>query len=292
MLTRRVKEFCFRAIAAAAIGVIVAVLALIIGTIVYKGASSVNWTLLTQAPKGDYYTGGGGGIANAILGSIYLGLGATLLAFVISLPTALYLRTYPPSSPLGKGGKRGVWFPAVVRGLLDVLWGVPSIVFGAFGFTIMVGLGLRASLLAGIITVAMFELPIMTRAIDVVMRMVPREIDEVSYSLGATKSETAFRAVVRQALPGIVTGVLLAFGRGIGDAASVLFTAGFTDRIPHSLSEPAATLPLAIFFQLGTPSDEVQKKAYGAALILIGIVLVTSVLSRILSARLGRYVLK
>ncbi|MHB1462478.1 MAG: phosphate ABC transporter permease PstA [Armatimonadota bacterium] len=282
MSTRRVKEYCFQIITALAMGVMVVLLALIIGTIAYKGAGSLSWAMITQVPKGDYYTGGGGGMANAILGSIYLGLGATFLAFLVSLPTALYLRTYAHRSK----------FAVLVRGLLDVLWGVPSIVFGAFGFTLMIYLGLRASLLAAIITVALFELPIMTRAIDVVMRMVPREIDEVSYGLGATRSETAFKAVVRQALPGIVTGVLLAFGRGIGDAASVLFTAGFTDRIPHSLNEPAATLPLAIFFQLGTPFDEVQKRAYGAALVLIGIVLVASILSRILSARLSRYVVK
>jgi len=173
-----------------------------------------------------------------------------------------------------------------------VLWGVPSIVFGAFGFTLMIHLGMRASLLAGIITVALFELPIMIRAIDVVMRMVPRELDEVSYGLGATRCETAARVITRQALPGIVTGTLLAFGRGIGDAASVLFTAGFTDRIPESLTQPAATLPLAIFFQLGTPFEEVHSRAYGTALVLVIIVLVTSVLSRILSARLGKYVVK
>lgn len=282
MLSRRMREFCFRILTATATGIMLIVLLAIIGTIAYKGAKSVNWAMLTQIPKGDYYTGGSGGLANAILGSIYLGLGATFLAFIISLPTALYLRTYANRSK----------FAVIVRGLLDVLWGVPSIVFGAFGFTLMVYLGLRASLLAGIITVALFELPIMTRAIDVVMRMVPHELDEVSYALGATKSETAFRAVFRQALPGIVTGVLLAFGRGIGDAASVLFTAGFTDNLPHSLLEPAATLPLAIFFQFGTPFVEVQNRAYGAALILIGIVLITSILSRILSARLSRYVLK
>ncbi len=282
MLTRQVKELCFKLITTIATGVVVALLALIIGTIACKGAGSINWALITQAPKGDYYTGGGGGIANAIIGSVYLGLGATLLALVISLPTALYLRTYADSSRIA----------TLVRGLLDVLWGVPSIVFGAFGFALMIYLGLRASLLAGIITVAMFELPIMTRAIDVVMRMVPREIDEVSYSLGATKSETAIKAVVRQALPGIVTGVLLAFGRGIGDAASVLFTAGFTDRIPNSPFQPAATLPLTIFFQLGTPFEEVQQRAYAAALILIGIVLTASMLSRVLSARLSRFVVK
>jgi len=198
------------------------------------------------------------------------------------MPTVLYLRTYADRSRLA----------SIVRGLLDVLWGVPSIVFGAFGFTLMIHLGMRASLLAGIITVALFELPIMIRAIDVVMRMVPRELDEVSYGLGATRCETAARVITRQALPGIVTGTLLAFGRGIGDAASVLFTAGFTDRIPESLTQPAATLPLAIFFQLGTPFEEVHSRAYGTALVLVIIVLVTSVLSRILSARLGKYVVK
>jgi phosphate transport system permease protein len=211
MPIRRIKESAFKTIAATAMGIMVAILALIIGTIVYKGAGSLNWALITQAPTGDFYTGGKGGIANAILGSIYLGLGATFLAFIISLPTALYLRTYAERSR----------FAGLVRGLLDVLWGVPSIVFGAFGFSLMIYLGLRASLLAGIITVAMFELPIMTRSIDVVMRMVPREIDEVSYSLGATKSETAFKAIVRQALPGIVRRAACVRqrhrGRGIGD---------------------------------------------------------------------------
>lgn len=265
-----------------AMGVVVAALAVILTTIILKGIKSLNWLFITQVPRGDFYTGGGGGIANAILGSIYLGIGATLLALVISLPTVLYLRTYADRSR----------FASVIRGLLDVLWGVPSIVFGAFGFTLMIYLGMRASLLAGIITVAMFELPIMIRAIDVVMRMVPHELDEVSYGLGATKCETAVRVIAPQAIPGIVTGALLAFGRGIGDAASVLFTAGFTDRIPESLSQPAATLPLAIFFQMGTPFKEVQDRAYGAALVLVIIVLVTSILSRVLSARLGRYVVK
>jgi phosphate transport system permease protein len=117
----------------------------------------------------------------------------------------------------------------------------------------MIFLGLRASLLAAIITVALFELPIMIRAMDEVVRMVPDELEEAAYALGATRSETASKVVLRYALPGLITGLLLAFGRGIGDAASVIFTAGFTDSIPRSLTQPAATLPLAIFFQLGTP---------------------------------------
>ena len=115
---------------------------------------------------------------------------------------------------------------------------MPSIVYGAFGFVVMLALGLRASLLAGILTVALLEFPIMCRAIDEVMRLVPRELKEASASLGATRFETALKVVVRQSAPGILTGVLLAFGRGIGDAASVLFTAGFTDRVPTSLAGP------------------------------------------------------
>jgi len=280
MTRRKLLDRLLKVTSAASMGVVVAALAAILWTIISKGAKSLNWSLITQVPKGDFYTGGGGGIANAILGSIYLGIGATLLALAIGLPTVLYLRTYADRSR----------FASVVRGLLDVLWGVPSIVFGAFGFTLMIYLGMRASLLAGIITVAMFELPIMIRAMDLVMRMVPHELDEVSYGLGATRCETAIKVIARQAIPGIVTGALLAFGRGIGDAASVLFTAGFTDRIPESLTQPAATLPLAIFFQMGTPFKEVQDRAYGAALVLVMIVLVTSVASRVLSARLGRYV--
>ena len=99
---------------------------------------------------------------------------------------------------------------------LDVLWGVPSIVFGAFGFTIMLFFGLRASLLAGMITVALLILPIMSRAMDEVIKMVPEALLEASYSLGATRFETAFKVVVRQALPGIVTAVLIALGGGMG----------------------------------------------------------------------------
>jgi len=98
--------------------------------------------------------------------------------------------------------------------------------------------------------------------------------------------------VVRQALPGILTAVLIAFGRGIGDAASVIFTAGFSDYIPYSLLRPAATLPLAIFFQLGTPFPEVQERAYASALILTIIILIISIVSRLLVGRVTRHVIR
>ncbi len=146
--------------------------------------------------------------------------------------------------------------------------------------------------MAGILTVALLEFPIMCRAIDEVMRLVPRELTEASASLGATRFETALKVVVRQSAPGILTGVLLAFGRGIGDAASVLFTAGFTDRVPASLADPAATLPLAIFFQLGTPFPEVQQRAYASAAVLTLIILLISLAGRAMGRKATRHVVK
>jgi len=168
---------------------------------------------------------------------------------------------------------------------------VPSIVYGAFGLVVMLALGLRASLGAGILTVALLELPIMARAIDEVMRTVPRELKDASASLGATRFETALKVLVRQSAPGILTGVLLAFGRGIGDAASVLFTAGFTDHVPSSLTQPAATLPLAIFFQLGTPVPEVRERAFASAAVLTLIILAVSLAARALSRKLRKHII-
>jgi phosphate transport system permease protein len=124
------------------------------------------------------------------------------------------------------------------------------------------------------------------------MVLVPMELKEASFALGATRLETAFKVVVRQCMPGILTAVLIAFGRGIGDAASVLFTAGFTDRIPTSLFQPAATLPLAIFFQLGTPFPEVQQRAHASAAVLTLLILLISVGSRLLIRKLTKHVIK
>lgn len=257
-------------------------LALILWTVLSKGLPSLTWQMVSQTPKGGFYLGKEGGILNAILGSLYMAGGGTLIALIFSLPLALYLETY-----LGES-RWGNW----VRLSLDVLWGIPSIVYGAFGFTIMLALGMRASLLGGIIVLTLLELPIMTRAMDEVIRRMPHDLEQAALALGSTKLEVATRVVIRQMLPGIVSAILLAFGRGIGDAASVLFTAGYTDRIPTSLMSPAASLPLAVFFQLGTPFPEVQQRAYASALILTIIVLVISLGSRLLAGRVGRYTIK
>jgi phosphate transport system permease protein len=175
-----------------------------------------------------------------------------------------------------------------IRFLLDLLWGVPSIVYGAFGFSIMIYFGFRASLLAGIITVTFFIIPIMVRAMDEVLKSVPIGLYEAALSMGSSKSETAYKVFLRQCYPGVITAVLLAFGRGIGDAASVLFTTGFTDHIPTSLMQPTATLPLAIFFQLGAPIPEVQERAYAAAAVLTFFILLISIMARVTSRKFQR----
>jgi phosphate transport system permease protein len=280
---RMTEERVFKGLMVASAAAILGTLVVILGTVVVKGLPALDLAMVTQTPKGGFYHGKEGGVLNAIVGSLYLAGGATLLALVVSIPIVIYLNVY------AKRGSRLVEFS---RFSFDVLWGVPSIVYGAFGFTIMLLLGLRASLLGGIIAVALLVLPIMSRAMDEVVRMVPKDLLDASYALGTTRLEAATGVLMRQALPGVLTAILIAFGRGIGDAASVIFTAGFTDYIPTSLFRPAATLPLAIFFQLGTPVPEVQERAYASALILTVIILAISTAARVLTRRFARHVVR
>jgi len=280
---RKWIEGFFKILMVGSTALVIGSLLLIIGTIIWKGLPALSLSMVTQTPKGGYYLGKEGGILNAIVGSLYLALGATAIALLFSLPIVLYLNFY---------ARRNSKTAVITRFAFDVLWGIPSIVYGAFGFVLMVFFGLRASLLAGTITVALLELPIMSRAIDEVMRLVPKELEEASYSLGATRFETAVKVVLKQCLPGILTAGLIAFGRGIGDAASVLFTAGFTDRVPTSLLQPAATLPLAIFFQLGTPFPEVRDRAYASAAVLTLIILLISLVSRGLVKKFTKHIIK
>jgi phosphate transport system permease protein len=280
---RRVAEWIARALMAASVATVLAVLVLIIGTVVVRGIPAMSWAMIGQTPRGGFYLGREGGILNAILGSLAITGGATVLALSWSLPVVLCLNAYlPRRSPLA----------SAARFALDVLWGIPSIVYGAFGFVVMLWFGIGASLLGGVIAVALLIFPIMARAMDEVVRTVPQELTDASYAMGATRLETSTKVVVRQALPGIVTAVLIAMGRGIGDAASVLFTAGFTDAIPVSPFRPAATLPLAIFFQLGTPFPEVQARAYASALVLTALILAISAAARLFGRRYSRHVVR
>ncbi|HKR03289.1 MAG TPA: phosphate ABC transporter permease PstA [Bacteroidia bacterium] len=276
---RKAEEYFFRVLMVLSSLIIVGSLFSILFTILYRGLGSLTWDMVSRVPEGGFYIGKEGGILNAIIGSMYIAGGATLLALLISIPIVLYINTYLPKDSRLAG---------FARTSFDILFGVPSIVYGAFGFTIMVFLGLKTSLLAGIITVTLLVLPIMVRTMDEITRLVPRELNDAVYSLGATRWETS-KVILRQVAPGILTAILLSFGRGMGDAASVLFTAGYTDSIPTSLSDPAATLPLAIFFQLSSPIMEVQERAYAATLVLTLIILLISILSRIINVKLSKH---
>ena len=279
---RRFVEAFIKGLMFVSFVIVAGCLGLILWAVISKGLPALNWDMISKTPKGGFYMGKEGGVLNAIIGSLYLASGGTFLALLLSLPIALYLKTYLGKSDWGR----------YVRLSLDVLWGIPSIVYGAFGFIIMLALGIRASLLAGIIVLGLIELPIMVRAMDEVIRRMPTDLEQAALALGSTRLEVALHVVSRQMLPGIITAILLAFGRGIGDAASVLFTAGYTDRIPTSLMQPTASLPLAVFFQLSTPYPAVQQRGYASAVILTIIVLVISLSSRWISGRLNKYTVK
>lgn len=282
LIKQRLEESFFKILMVISTIFVLGSLLLILGTVLWRGLPALDLAMLTQTPQGGYYLGKEGGILNAILGSLCLAGGGTMVAVILSLPIALYLQLYPVPHFTKN------W----IRLSLDILWGTPSIVYGAIGFTLMIYLGMRASLLGGIIVLSLLELPIMVRGMEEAVSMVPKALLESSYSLGATRFETAFKVVMRQTLPGLVTAILLAFGRGIGDAASVLFTAGYTDNLPTSLLRPVASLPLAVFFQLGTPFPAVQDRAYAAALVLIVLVLGLSIMSRLLSARFTKNIIR
>jgi phosphate transport system permease protein len=275
---KRIEEKIFKTLMIIATLAIVVSLFFILIAVIRRGIPAMSWDMVSKIPGGGFYIGKEGGLLNAIVGSLYIVLGSITLGLAFSLPIVLFINLYlPEKSKLAQ----------FTRLSFDVLFGIPSIVYGAFGFTIMVYLGLRSSLLAGILTVTMLIIPILIRSIDEVMRRVPREMKDAALSLGATRSETII-VILRQVVPGIITAVLLSVGRGIGDAASVLFTAGYTDSIPTSLSQPVATLPLAIFFQLSSPIAEVQDRAYAAALILTVIVLILSISARYFSRKYSK----
>lgn len=275
---RKIEENIFKTIGILSTAIIFSLLMYILYIIVQKGFPSLTWSMITEIPTGGFYLGKEGGILNAILGSLYLITGAIIFAILISVPVVMFL-----NFTLKKGSR----FANMARLTFDVLFGIPSIVYGAFGFSLMILFGLKTSLLAGIITIGLLVLPVMIRSIDEVAGTIPKELVEAPKSLGATNYEV-LKVVLKQLLPGISTATLLAIGRGIGDAATVLFTAGYTDSIPTSLGQPAATLPLAIFFQLGSPVEEVQNRAYSAALILTIIILLLSFAARYFSRKLSK----
>ncbi len=275
---KKLEEKIFRFLMIGSTVLIFSVLIFILYVILKKGLPSLSWDIISKIPSGGFYLGKEGGILNAIIGSLYLIFFSVIISLMISVPVVMYLNfTLRRKSKLA----------SFARLTFDVLFGIPSIVYGAFGFTVMIYFGLQASLLGGIIAISLLIIPVMIRSIDEVAILIPNELVEATKSLGATNYET-IKVITRQLLPGISTAVLLSVGRGIGDAATVLFTAGYTDSIPTSLLQPTASLPLAIFFQLSSPVEEVQNRAYAAALVLTIIILILSFAARFFSRRLSK----
>jgi phosphate transport system permease protein len=281
-MLRKIEEKVFKFFMLLSLLAVIVSLFAIIATVVFNGSRSINLDMVTETPDAGYYLGGGGGILNAIVGSIYLAVSATTLAFVISIGVALLFQKEYTRSRTAR----------FIRGVLDLLWGIPSIVYGVFCFVIMVFFGLGTSLLAGIIALTLLEIPIMARCMDEAISTVSPELKASAYVLGSNRLETSVKVVLKQASPGIISGILLAFGRGIGDAASILFTAGFTDYIPTKLTDSVAALPTMIFFLSTSPFPQVRERAYAAAFILLIIVLLISVTSRLLNVKLSKYIVK
>ena len=267
---RFVEEKIFKILMVLSVVAVAFFVVSVIGSILMRGLPVLTWDMVSTVPSGDFYNGGEGGFLNAIVGSLYIVVASTLIGLAIAIPVVFYLNVYlKPNSK----------FASVARLAYDILFGISSIVYGAFAFTIMIWLGLRASLLGGIIVETLLVVPILIRSIDEVAKNIPHDLMESSFSLGATRLDTIV-VVVRQIAPAIATATLLAVGRSIGDAAGVMFTAGFSDDIPTSPEDPTATLPLSVFFQLSAPQADVQDRAYAAAVILTIIVLVLSLAGR------------
>lgn len=273
-----IQERVFNALMLLSTFIVVAFLGSILWTIIKYGWPAMNWDMLTELPGGGFYIGKEGGVLNAIAGSLYIVGASTVLGLLISIPIVFYINVYL---------KRRSMVSYFTRLSFDVLYGIPSIVYGSFAFTIMIYFGLRTSLLGGIIVITLLIIPIFVRSMDEVASQLPKDLLDATYSLGATRLET-IRVVLYQIAPGIATATLLSIGRAIGDAAGVMFTAGFTDSIPTSLSQPAATLPLSIFFQLSSPTPEVRERAYAAALLLTIIVLILSLAGRFITNRFSK----
>lgn len=280
-MDRYAKQRAFGVFARAAAGLVVFVMAVVIGVTIFRGGRVLlaDPSIVISPPGSRYALEGTGGFFHAVLGSAFIVGPATVVSMTLAISTATYLQSDYSSER----------FSDAVNMFLNVLWATPPIVYGVFVLTIVIAVGARTSLFFGIIAIAVFQYPIMTRYIDEALRSAPDTVRESTYGLGATRFETA-KMTARAALPGIVAGVIMGFARGIGDAATVLFTAGRSTNMPNGLFEPATTLPVLIFDNSMSFNEEVRAHAYAASFVLIVVVLGLIVVSRLLAGRFAQYV--
>nr|WP_223295458.1 phosphate ABC transporter permease PstA [Granulicella mallensis] len=253
--------------------VVLVPLVAILGYLIYKGASSLNFAFFTHipAPVGEQ----GGGMSNAIVGSgVVLGL-ASLLGIPVGIGAGVYLAEYGQGRMLGN----------IIRFTADVLNGVPSIVMGMAAFALIVAKQQHYSAFAGGVALAIMMVPTITRTTEEMLATVPHAIREAALGLGIPKWRTVLSVSLRTASPGIITGCMLAFARVAGETAPLIFTAFGNEFWSFSLKEPIAALPLEIYKYAISPYDEWHRLAWGGALVLIAMIMVSVTLVRIFANR-------
>jgi phosphate transport system permease protein len=251
---------------------VVSVLFLILGYLIWNGGKSLNWDFFTKLPKPVGETGGG--MANAILGSLKLLLLAALMGLPIGLLAGVYLAEF--------GGKT---FSFVVRYTTDLLNGVPSIVIGIFAYTLVVLPVKHFSTLAGGVALGIMVIPITVRSTEEFLRAVPVTLREGAMALGASKWRTIATVVLPAASGGIITGMLLALARVAGETAPLLFTA-FSNRYwSDGWEQPTASLPVMVYTYAIAPYDDWHRQAWAAGLVLLALVLLANLGTRLALGR-------
>jgi phosphate transport system permease protein len=259
----------------AAVVVALIPLFLVFGYVISKGFSSLNWDFFTKMPKPVGETGGG--MANAMVGTAYLILIAGAFAVPVGIIAGVYLSEY---------GKKS--FSSLVRFTADVLNGVPSIVIGIFAYSLAVLPVKHFSALAGGLALGFMMIPIITRTTEELLNLVPGSLREGSLALGATRARAAFSVMVPAALPGIMTGILVALARIAGETAPLLFTAFNNRYMTTSLFQPISSLPVQVYTYAVSPYEDWHRQAWAGALVLVGFVFTFSVLARVVTRRLER----
>ncbi len=247
-------------------------LCLILFDLVVKGASSLSLDFFTRLPVPAGETGGG--VKHAILGTLIIVGVAALLGLPIGIGAGIYCAEYP-----------GTRLASVSRFLSDVMNGTPSIVVGVFAWTLIVARQKHFSALAGSAALAMLLIPMVMRTTEELVKLVPHSLREAALALGYARWRTSLAIVLRTALPGIVTGALVAIARIAGETAPLLFTALGSQFLSFDLNQPMAALPLVVFAYAIGPYDEWHRLAWAAALVLILLVLLLSLAARLATRR-------
>jgi phosphate transport system permease protein len=273
---RRRSDRIARTLLAAATAIALVPLVLVLFYVIKRGLGALSVEFFTTDPSGRFF-GSAGGIRSAIVGTLEIVALATVMSVPIGVGIAIYLVEYGKASPLAR----------IVRYFVDVLTGVPSIVFGLFIYGVLIiggGFGGFAGW-KGSLALALLMLPIVTRASEVVLQLVPDSLREAGLALGAPRWKIVGRIVLPAALPGIVTGVLLAIARAAGETAPLLFTVLGAKELTYNLNDQMNSLPLQIFNDVREAQDRLVTRAWGTALTLIVMILVLNIVARLISRR-------